>query len=167
MHGAFITCSRKSDLESHRSKSAVDRAKGLIQGHAYTVTSIATVELISGEQVHLIRVRNPWGDAVEWEGAWSDRWAWQSRLRSAKRISYRFCASRSAKWSEVSDSDKQRLRVTALDDGEFWMNYQDFREQFQVVTVATIGPDFNEDGESGLYLICEFSSTTNSLRILS
>lgn len=74
MHGAFITCSRKSNHDSHRSRSAIDRAKGLVEGHAYTVTSLATVQLLSGETVYLVRIRNPWGDAVEWEGAWSDRY---------------------------------------------------------------------------------------------
>lgn len=58
---------------------------------------------------------------------------------------------RSAKWDDVSESDKKRLRVTALDDGEFWMNFDDFQDQFQDVTVATIGPDFNQDGLSGKY----------------
>lgn len=33
------------------------------------------------------------------------------------------------------------------------MNFDDFQDQFQDVTVATIGPDFNQDGLSGKCLI--------------
>ena len=46
---------------------------GLVQGHAYTITGIYRVELKQAEgrvakKVHLIRVRNPWGDSNEWKG---------------------------------------------------------------------------------------------------
>jgi calpain len=31
-----------------------------------------TVVTVDGRDVHLVRIRNPWGDDVEWKGAWSD-----------------------------------------------------------------------------------------------
>jgi calpain len=47
-------------------------ANGLIKGHAYAVTAAVRVKLTSGEIVQLVRCRNPWGNEVEWTGAWSD-----------------------------------------------------------------------------------------------
>jgi calpain, invertebrate len=42
-------------------------SNGLVMGHAYTVTQVASLETGSRE-VHIIRVRNPWGNEVEWKG---------------------------------------------------------------------------------------------------
>jgi hypothetical protein len=46
---------------------------GLVQGHAYTITGIFRVDLKQvrsrqPKKVHLVRVRNPWGDSNEWKG---------------------------------------------------------------------------------------------------
>ena len=44
---------------------------GLVGGHAYSLTGACSVQDNSGRDVHLVRVRNPWGHK-EWEGCWSD-----------------------------------------------------------------------------------------------
>ena len=56
---------------------------GLVQGHAYTITGLYRVDIKkenrrnkngenfeegSTRKVHLVRVRNPWGDSNEWKG---------------------------------------------------------------------------------------------------
>jgi len=50
--------------------------EGLIKGHAYSITKVKYVDIktpkVSGK-IPLIRLRNPWGNKVEWNGAWSDR----------------------------------------------------------------------------------------------
>lgn len=49
-------------------------AKGLVRGHAYSLTRIDSVQTSApskGEK-QLIRLRNPWGNATEWTGTWSD-----------------------------------------------------------------------------------------------
>uniref|UniRef100_A0A183I9P8 Calpain catalytic domain-containing protein n=1 Tax=Soboliphyme baturini TaxID=241478 RepID=A0A183I9P8_9BILA len=51
------------------------------------------------ETVELIRLRNPWGQKTEWNGAWGDR---------------------SKEWKSVSEEQKRRLKLRVLDDGEFW-----------------------------------------------
>jgi hypothetical protein len=47
--------------------------KGLVDGHAYTVTGTAVLT-VHGKKVPVVRVRNPWGNH-EWNGPWSDRYA--------------------------------------------------------------------------------------------
>ena len=42
------------------------------QGHAYTITGLYRIDTPVHGRLHLIRVRNPWGDKNEWSGAWSD-----------------------------------------------------------------------------------------------
>uniref|UniRef100_A0A8C0AZB5 Calpain 9 n=1 Tax=Buteo japonicus TaxID=224669 RepID=A0A8C0AZB5_9AVES len=107
------------------SSAAESEAKtrfGLIKGHAYSVTGIDEVSY-RGQQVQLIRIRNPWGQ-VEWNGPWSDN---------------------SPEWRSVSLSEQRRLTQTALDDGEFWMKFEDFQVHFDKVEICNLTPDALED----------------------
>lgn len=45
--------------------------KGIAPGHAYCLTGLTTVTY-KGQEVQLVRLRNPWGE-FEWKGAWSDQ----------------------------------------------------------------------------------------------
>ncbi|XP_041324565.1 calpain-9 isoform X3 [Pyrgilauda ruficollis] len=95
---------------------------GLVKGHAYSVTGIEEVSY-RGQQVQLIRIRNPWGQ-VEWNGPWSDN---------------------SAEWHSVSPSEQRRLSQAARDDGEFWMKFEDFKVHFDKVEICNLTPDALED----------------------
>ncbi len=45
---------------------------GLVQGHAYIITKVQKIELRN--EIHLLlRLYNPWGNDVEWQGDWSDK----------------------------------------------------------------------------------------------
>lgn len=66
---------------------------------AYTVTKVAALEQ-GKREVRLIRVRNPWGNEVEWRGAWSDN---------------------SYEWNALPAEIKKALEYRNLKDGEFWM----------------------------------------------
>ncbi|XP_049599172.1 calpain-5 isoform X2 [Syngnathus scovelli] len=88
---------------------------GLVKGHAYAVTDVRKVRLGHGllayfksEKLHMIRMRNPWGEK-EWSGPWSDS---------------------SKEWNKVSKSEREKLGVTVQDDGEFWMTFDDFCQYF-------------------------------------
>jgi hypothetical protein len=52
-------------------KAAIEQRNGLVKGHAYALVGVDTVE-VDGKTVELIRLRNPWGNAREWNGEWSD-----------------------------------------------------------------------------------------------
>ncbi|XP_044530927.1 calpain-9 [Gracilinanus agilis] len=95
---------------------------GLIKGHAYTLTGINQVNY-QGQKVELVRVRNPWGQ-VEWNGPWSDN---------------------SPEWNFVDPSEQKRLCHSALDDGEFWMTFKDFKVHFDKVEICNLTPDALEE----------------------
>ncbi|XP_026634424.1 calpain-9 [Microtus ochrogaster] len=95
---------------------------GLIKGHAYTVTGLDQVNF-QGQRIKLIRVRNPWGQ-VEWTGRWSDS---------------------SLEWRSVDLEEQKRLGHSALDDGEFWMAFEDFKAHFDKVEICNLTPDALED----------------------
>uniref|UniRef100_A0A2K5CEU5 Calpain-9 n=1 Tax=Aotus nancymaae TaxID=37293 RepID=A0A2K5CEU5_AOTNA len=95
---------------------------GLIKGHAYTVTGTDQVNF-RGQKIELIRVRNPWGQ-VEWNGSWSDS---------------------SPEWRSVGPAEQKRLCHTALDDGEFWMAFKDFKAHFDKVEICNLTPDALEE----------------------
>ena len=94
-------------------------SNGLVMGHAYTVTKIALLE-INGKEVRLVRVRNPWGNEVEWKGSWGDA---------------------STEWRALSADIKKALDYSNMPDGEFWMNYEDFYRNFENVSFCDLSPD--------------------------
>ncbi|XP_006750612.1 calpain-9, partial [Leptonychotes weddellii] len=76
-----------------------------------------------GQKTELIRVRNPWGQ-VEWKGSWSDS---------------------SSEWHSIGAAEQKRLCHTALDDGEFWMAFRDFKAHFDKVEICNLTPDALEE----------------------
>ncbi|KAL5965764.1 Calpain-A [Taenia solium] len=91
---------------------------GLIRGHAYSITKVAQVDTTSGS-VQLLRLRNPWGNEAEWKGRWSDS---------------------SSEWRSVSESQRRELGLSIEADGEFWMCYDDFVNEFEKIEMCALGP---------------------------
>jgi len=84
---------------------------GIVQGHAYTILDVRHVD-----GYRLLKLQNPWGK-LEWKGAWSDNSVeWTPRLRS-------------------------KLDRVELDDGTFWMCFEDFVENFNRVYTCRIFDD--------------------------
>ena len=67
---------------------------------------------VSGKEVQLVRVRNPWGNEREWTGAWADE---------------------SPEWKQVTEAQKKEVGISYDDDGEFFMAYDDFVANFSKV----------------------------------
>uniref|UniRef100_A0A8C1IJ46 Calpain 9 n=1 Tax=Cyprinus carpio TaxID=7962 RepID=A0A8C1IJ46_CYPCA len=105
-------------------KKAVER--GSMLGCSIDITSSAESEVTTaGAKVQLIRVRNPWGQ-VEWNGPWSDN---------------------SREWSAIDSSEKNRLLHNSLDDGEFWMEFGDFKANYDKIEICNLTPDsLSDDG---------------------
>ncbi|XP_041034860.1 calpain-5-like isoform X2 [Carcharodon carcharias] len=94
---------------------------GLVKGHAYGVTDVRKVRIGEGllsyfkkEKLYMIRMRNPWG-STEWKGPWSDG---------------------SEEWNKISKMEREKMGVTVQDDGEFWMNFEDFSAYFTDMVIC-------------------------------
>lgn len=58
-------------LASSRSGTNDQYQDGIVLGHAYSVISVFEFQAY-GQNVQLMKMRNPWGKQGEWTGDWSD-----------------------------------------------------------------------------------------------
>lgn len=101
-------------------------SNGLIMGHAYSITDVKMVDIkVPGKsgKIQLIRIRNPWGNEEEWKGAWGDK---------------------SSEWNYINEAERQKLGLSFSDDGEFWMSFQDFVQNFEKLEICHLGPQSME-----------------------
>uniref|UniRef100_A0A7N6BLK1 Calpain 1, (mu/I) large subunit b n=1 Tax=Anabas testudineus TaxID=64144 RepID=A0A7N6BLK1_ANATE len=112
--GSLLGCS--IDITSAFDMEAVTFKK-LVKGHAYSVTGLRQVDY-RGRQERLIRIRNPWGQ-VEWTGAWSDN---------------------SSEWNSLDSAEKDEM-LCKMEDGEFWMSFQEFLRQFSRLEICNLTAD--------------------------
>lgn len=124
--------------------------EGLVAGHAYSVIQAREVsksivsnvpvvgnvlgqvgDVLAGkkdEKLRFVQLRNPWG-TFEWKGDWSDK---------------------SPLWKQNPKVAKE-LHFVDLDDGAFWMTFDDFKHFYTRVnicdrsTVSDMTLDVNED----------------------
>jgi len=54
-------------------QSEAVRPDGLIEGHAYTLISARKIHSEKMGLLNLLKIRNPWGNEIEWTGDWSDK----------------------------------------------------------------------------------------------
>ncbi|CAB3360376.1 Hypothetical predicted protein [Cloeon dipterum] len=105
--------------------------EGLVKGHAYSLTRVKMVDINTPNttgKIPLVRLRNPWGNEAEWNGAWSDK---------------------SAEWRFIPQHEKEEIGLTFDDDGEFWMSYRDFCKYFSRLEICNLNPDSLTDDEIG------------------
>ncbi|XP_069743954.1 calpain-8-like [Narcine bancroftii] len=112
--GSFVGCST-----SIVSDGELRTATGLVMTHAYTITGAEQVSY-QNHLEELVRVRNPWGNEVEWNRAWSDR---------------------SSLWNRIDTMTRERLLLNQ-EDGEFWMAVQDFTKHFAQLVICSQMPEF-------------------------
>jgi len=134
---SLIGCSMEPDANVYEARTNV----GLVRGHAYSITKVVKAKIetprISGE-MPLVRIRNPWGNEVEWNGAWSDG---------------------SAEWGYVPDEEKENLGINFDNDGEFWMSYKDFRKYFDQCEITNLTPDALDDDNPFKWEVSTFTGS--------
>ncbi|CAF3884779.1 unnamed protein product, partial [Rotaria sp. Silwood1] len=92
---------------------------GLFAGHAYIVIDTQDITTNDDKKVSLVKIRNPWGSGTEWNGDWSDK---------------------SPVWDDVSKEVKKKLTYEEVQDGEFWMSWDDFFSNFHELEICHCGP---------------------------
>lgn len=92
---------------------------GLVAGHAYSITAMQKVPTET-KKATLLRIRNPWGTKIEWQGPWSDR---------------------SKEWNNLSLNIQQKLARRKKADGEFWIDLDDFVKHFDKLEICNLTAD--------------------------
>jgi len=115
----FIMCANAGGVGDGTKDGASDesfREVGLISSHSYSLVEAHTVS-VNSKKVRLLKLRNPWG-GTEWKGDWSDE---------------------SSTWTPQL---KQQLKWEDVDDGSFWMSYQDFVNYFNSTVVCKMDENY-------------------------
>ncbi|CAF3351821.1 unnamed protein product [Rotaria socialis] len=121
-YGSLIACSINAD----KRKVETILSNGLVIGHTYSITNYHVLPVTYDNKLSklsdrgLIRFRNPWGNDIEWNGKWSD----------ADPV-----------WNLLDEKTRRRLSIQRKHDGEFWMSFNDFYKEFDVMEVCHISPD--------------------------
>lgn len=122
-YGSLIACSING--EQHRNETIL--SNGLVVGHTYSITNYHILSANHPQSKStklsdrgLIRFRNPWGNEIEWNGTWSDF---------------------DPIWNSLDEKTRRRLSFQRHHDGEFWMSFNDFYKEFDVMEVCHISPD--------------------------
>uniref|UniRef100_A0A182J4L5 Uncharacterized protein n=1 Tax=Anopheles atroparvus TaxID=41427 RepID=A0A182J4L5_ANOAO len=125
--GSLFACNLKSDPTGEN----VATREGLLRGHSYSISKVHTVDGLLSEgtsSIRLLRVRNPWGAGIEWNGRWSDK---------------------SREWKAIDGRERKRIGLKIESDGEFWIDLDDFMKHFDRLEVCHLSPDLHrvEEGE--------------------
>lgn len=87
------------------------KSSGLVTNHAYSLIDCHEVKDKMGNDVQLLKIRNPWGN-YEWSGDWSDK---------------------SDKWTPEL---KEQLNFEEEEDGTFFICYSDFLKYYTTTHVC-------------------------------
>ena len=98
------------------------KAKGLVTGHAYSISGSIEFDIGPGVKARLLRVRNTWGNK-EWNGPWSDsdqtNWTLSRRREVIKKFG----------------------TFQEKNDGIFFIPIEDFKNYYILVYFADIADD--------------------------
>jgi calpain len=134
---SMMGCSMEPDPNVTEAKTDV----GLVRGHAYSLTKVVKAQIETPQAsglIPLVRIRNPWGNEAEWNGAWSDR---------------------SAEWQFIPQEEKENLGLTFDEDGEFFMSWKDFSRYFDQVEICNLSPDSLEDDVPSKWEVASFNGS--------
>lgn len=107
--GAGSSGAVKLTEEEKKAMQEKYKAAGLTTNHAFSLLKVRNVN-----GTRLCQIRNPWGNDIEWNGAWSDN---------------------SELWTpEMMDA----VNFTKADDGTFWMSWEDVIQWFDGGSVTYV-----------------------------
>ena len=112
---------------------------GLACGHAFSL--LRAIE-VAGER--LVQIRNPWGNATEWKGAWCDT---------------------DPRWKSTPVVAKACTFSPAPDDGTFWMSWKDAMRfaEYRVVQCST--GDYETVSATGAFVATPAVAMTCRLKV--
>ncbi|XP_042889085.1 calpain-B-like isoform X2 [Penaeus japonicus] len=128
--GSLVTCNTAESREALAES-------GLVKGHAYSITGARRCRVNAPRRpyVELLRLRNPWGDETKWTGLWSEG---------------------SEEWKLIPKSEKEKLQLSVDEDGEFWMSFNDFAENFDELFITSLNPHtVNEEAKEQLFTLAD------------
>lgn len=119
---SMICCSNLDDVNN------LDEIKGLVSLHAYAVLRVERMSLRSGQELTMVKLRNPWG-STEWTGKWADK--------------------DKESWRKVRKREKKRIGFENKDDGSFWMSFDDWLKEFEIFNFCALPElDSNRSGDN-------------------
>ncbi|XP_076875298.1 calpain-2 catalytic subunit-like [Brachyhypopomus gauderio] len=131
-HGSLLS---SAISPRNTNENEVKTKERLVKTHAYSITGAEEVHVGEG-LVELVRLRNPWGH-LEWTGAWSDD---------------------SKEWDHVLPEEKAKLDHSR-NDGEFWMAYSDFMQQYTKLEICNLTPDSLSSAKEGHWDLRQFEGS--------
>ena len=90
---------------------------GLVPNHAYSLYQVVEVKFGKGDRVRLIKLRNPHGTKKSWKGAYSID---------------------NKRWKNLSPALKKKYDLSLSPNGEFYMTFEDFVDNFEEVNILHI-----------------------------
>ncbi|XP_036437915.1 calpain-3b [Colossoma macropomum] len=98
--------------------------KGLVIGHAYSVTAVEQGKQEDGSdtRIRLVRLRDPWGTPAP-------------------------PSCRSCDWTALATSEEDKKRLEPVEAGEFWMGFEVFQQTFTKLEICNLTPDALQDDQ--------------------
>ncbi|XP_015127147.1 calpain-C [Diachasma alloeum] len=124
---SLITCTVNNNQQQQIRTSTEKLANGIQMGINYRLYAIERVETFNGEAVQLVKLRNPLGPGGEYIGAW---------------------ARGGLEWDDVPITERDRLAVRNMAEGEFWISYSDFVKTFTHLEVVHLDAETSRDEPS-------------------
>jgi len=111
-----VGCSKSQKAEDGKQEDG-SGPNGITFNHAYGLLRMEDVT--ASEQLQLLYIRNPWGPGPgEWNGRFCDEdEAWDDQLKLREKLGYQF-----------------------KNDGNWWMDYKDWKANYNKVYVCKIFP---------------------------
>lgn len=127
---AEVSCCQQGSRIPRDEHQAI-REYGIVNGHAYAALNVGRFQMSDGQELRLIRIRNPWANRIVWKGAWGPNCPnWDEHPEVVTQVE-----------ALIQDSRHHG------DDGIFWMALEDFITIFREVEECVLHSDADQTWE--------------------